>query len=103
MTTKKSKIPAIANEIRQADEALREWKSKREPLSEVMILQYELLKKDLLKDLLVELVQSGVSFKSAGDFIHLLTGYLQKAEKAEQLSPALKKNLAAVEKLLAMH
>ena len=101
MNTNKSKIPSIANEIRQADTAVREWQSKKEPLSATMVMQYELLKKDLLKDLLVELIQSNISFKSAGNFIQRLTLYLQKSEQEETISEAIKKELKSVEKILA--
>jgi len=101
MTKRQSKVPAITKEIKLADEALREWKAKEDPLAATMVMQYELLKKDLLKDLLVELVQSGVSFKSAGAFIQRLTAYIQKIEKEEKLSENVSSKLAEVEKLLA--
>ncbi len=101
MKTRQSKISAIAREIKIADEALREWSAKNEPLAPTMVFQYELLKKDLLKDLLVELVQSGVSFNSAGSYIQQITSYLQKMEKKERLSEVVRGNLEEVEKVLA--
>lgn len=100
MTTRKNKIPAIARELKIAEAALLEWKSKEEPLAATMVMQYELLKKELLKDLLVELVQTGVSFNSAGDFIHRLTAYLQNMEQKQPLPNAIRSNLAEIETML---
>ena len=98
MTTRK--ITTLTSDLKIADAALQSWKGKDEPLSATMVLQYELLKQELLKDLLVELVQSGISFNSAGDFIQRLTSYLQTTEQKKQLPNAIRSNLEEVEKLL---
>ncbi|MBK9016716.1 MAG: hypothetical protein IPM82_23030 [Saprospiraceae bacterium] len=58
------------------------------------------MKQELLKDLLVELVQSGVSFNSAGDFIQRLTTYLKSTAQQEKLPKSISSKLAEVEKLL---
>jgi hypothetical protein len=49
MTTRK--LSSLTNELKIADAALQEWKGKDEPLSATMVMQYELLKQELLKDL----------------------------------------------------
>ncbi|MBI5916302.1 MAG: hypothetical protein HY842_13075 [Bacteroidetes bacterium] len=98
MTTQK--LASLTNDLKIADAALQEWKGKDEPLSATMVMQYELLKQELLKDLLVELVQSGVNFNSAGDFIQRLTNYLKSTEQQEKLPKFISSKLAEVEKLL---
>ncbi len=95
-----AKISTITNDLKIAETALLEWKAKDEPLAKTMVMQYELLKKELLKDLLVELVESGVNFNSVGDFIQRLTAYLKSKEKLEKLPKAITANLTEVEKLL---
>jgi hypothetical protein len=94
------KLSSLTNDLKIADAALQEWKGKDEPLSATMVMQYELLKQELLKDLLVELVQSGISFNSAGDFIQRLTTYLKSTAQQEKLPKSISSKLAEVEKLL---
>ena len=98
MTTQK--LTSLTSDLKIADAALQSWKAKDEPLSATMVMQYELLKQELLKDLLVELVQGGISFNSAGDFIQRLTSYLQTTEQKKQLPTAIRSKLEEVEKLL---
>ena len=88
MTTQK--LTSLTSDLKSADAALQSWKAKDEPLSATMVMQYELLKQELLKDLLVELVQGGISFNSAGDFIQRLTSYLQTTEQKKQLPTAIR-------------
>jgi len=102
MEVYKSKISGIAKEIKIAEEALLDWKSKDEPIAAVMISQYESLKKDLLKDLLVELVRTGISFNTAGDFIQRLTTYLRNEEADLPLPIGVKQEFAEVERMLAI-
>ncbi len=98
MTTQK--LSSLTSDLKIADAALQSWKAKDEPLSSTMVMQYELLKQELLKDLLVELVQSGISFNSAGDFIHRLTTYLKSTSQQEKLPKSISSKLAEVEKML---
>jgi len=98
-----SKIVGIAQDIAHFENALLKIKGMDDPMSDIMRFQYQHSKDQLIKDLMVELVQSGVDFREIEDFLSRLTSYLSSREgQGEKLSPIVQSSLQDVERLVVI-
>ncbi|HFA51009.1 MAG TPA: hypothetical protein ENJ95_18515 [Bacteroidetes bacterium] len=98
MNINENKIMALSREIRGTGKMIKELSEVNDPLSKPMIMQYQHMQQQLLKDLLVAIIKSEISFKNAGELIGKLTDYLKKLAEEEKLTEELKSNLKEVEK-----
>ena len=73
-----------------------------DPADEILVVQFQIRKRRLLKELLSELALSGVSFNENKHFIQSLTAYLEKTDQPNGISEGLKSNLAEVEAMLVL-
>jgi hypothetical protein len=79
-----SKIVGIAQDLKHFENSLEKINGMNDPMCELMRFQFQHSKEKLLKELLVELVNSGIDFKEIQDFMTSLTNYLsQKDGKGE--------------------
>ena len=74
---------------------------EQDQVNEYMTLQYHKLKKEFVRQLLANLMQSNISFKELEPFFSNATSFLTKDEDGERLAKELKVNLTEVEKMLA--
>ncbi|MFN0033978.1 MAG: hypothetical protein ACKVUS_02855 [Saprospiraceae bacterium] len=97
-----SKIVGIAQDIKHFDNALLKIRTATDPMSEIMRFQFQHSKEQLFKELMAELVLSGIGFREIEGFLAKLTAYLSDHDtKGEPISPVVKASLQEVERLVA--
>ncbi len=94
------KIYGIVEEIKKTHAMILYHQQGNDPADEILAEQFRIRNRKLFKELLAELVLSGVSFKSTAPIIRRLTVYLEKSDVAGTFPKELKSNLAEVEKLV---
>ncbi len=100
MKIAENKIIALSREIRETGKMINNLSVVNDPLSKPMIMQYQHMQQQLLKDLLVAIIKSEVSFKNTGGLIDKLTDHLKKQAEEEELTEELKLGLKEVEKAM---
>ncbi|MCY7330190.1 MAG: hypothetical protein LH618_16685 [Saprospiraceae bacterium] len=96
-----SKIVVIAHDIKHFDNMLLGTKTSADPINEIMRFQFQHSKEQLFKELMAELVLSGIGFREIAGFLAKLTTYLSDHDtEGEPLSPVLKASLQEVERLV---
>lgn len=71
------------------------------PAIQFSIEQFEDMKRDFVKQLLAELLQSQHNIADMEPFIHHATSYLKKFDRKENKAGDLKRNLKEVERMIA--
>ena len=77
-----SKIIGITHELKDIEFELYKLESWKDTVGDLMKLQFQKMKQELLKDLLIELIRSGADFNELDDAIATLTLYLSRQSKA---------------------
>jgi len=96
-----SKIIGITDELKGIEAELSRIASWNDTVGDLMKLQFQKMKQELLKDLLVELIRSGADFNELDDAIATFTLYLSRQSKGEHLEPEVKNSLKEVKRLVA--
>lgn len=92
----------IIARIRETDGMIKMWREALpEPGANLMVVQFEDLKRDFVKQLLTELIDSQHNISDIEPFIHQATTYLKKFDRKENKAVDLKKNLKEVERMIA--
>ncbi len=94
------KIYGIVEEIKKTHAMIDLHKKGSDPADTILAEQFTIRERKLFKELLAELVLSGVSFKSTAPLIQRLTTYLEKSDVVGTFPRELKSNLAEVERLM---
>ena len=98
-----SKIIGIAQDIKHFENSLLKIEGVDDPVSELMRFQFQHSKDQLIKDLIVELLQSGIDFQEIEVFLSRLMVYLSRNNgQGEKLSPLVQSSLQEVERLVAI-
>ncbi len=91
----------IISRIRETEEMIKMWqKSLPDPAANFMVLQFEDLKHDFVKQLLAELLQSQHNISDIEPFIRRATSYLKKFDRKDNPAKELKANLREVEGMM---
>ena len=87
--------------IKKTDQLLHKlYEIKSEPLGKGMILEMERKKQDLLKELLVEMINAGISFtKFENAYMQIFT-YLKSKDSETYFSKELQNNINQIEEIL---
>ena len=100
--TSVSRIIGIVQDIKHFEDSILKTQGA-DPMSELMRFQFQHSKEQLVKDLIVELVRSGIDFQEIEDLLARLTAYLSRKEgQGEKISPAVQSSLREVERLVAV-
>ena len=98
-----SKIIGIVQDIKHFENSILKTKDMADPMSELMRFQFQHSKDQLIKDLIVELVRSGIDFHEIEDLLSQLTAYLSRKEgQGEKLTPLVQSSLQEVGRLVAI-
>ncbi len=101
--TSLDKITGIVHDLKHFDAELNAMQSWNDEMGEIMRFQYQHTKSELIKDLIIELLRSGIPFNKIDAFVFRLTTYLSKQEKkSEPLPQILKSSMQEVDRLVAM-
>lgn len=95
------KVYGITEEIKKTQSMIQLYEGGNDPADSIMEQQFLIRKNNLFRELLSELILSGISMTPIKDLIQQLASYIEKSE--QQLSPIKeeKYDLREVEKLLA--
>lgn len=96
-----SKIIGITDELKSIEAELSKMELWNDTVGDLMKFQFQHMKQELLKDLLVELIRSGADFKEIDEPIAMLTLYLSQRSEGEQLAPEVKSSLMEIKRLVA--
>lgn len=96
-----SKIIGITDELKGIESELSKMNLWNDAVGELMKFQFQHMKQELVKDLLVELIRSSLDFKEIDEPIATLTLYLSQQSKGEQLTPEVKRSLKELKILVA--
>jgi hypothetical protein len=96
-----SKIIGITDELKGIEAQLSKMESWNDTVGDLMKFQFQHMKQELLKDLLVELIRSGADFKEIDESVSMLTLYLAQQSKGEELAPEVRNSLKEVKRLVA--
>lgn len=96
-----SKIIGITDEIKGIEFELSKMNAWNDAVGGLMKFQFQHMKQELIKDLLVELIRSGADFKEIDEPIATLTLYLSQQGKGDQLTPEVKSSLKELKILVA--
>jgi PP-loop superfamily ATP-utilizing enzyme len=98
-----SKIVGISHDIKHFEKSIDNIKGMDDPMCNLMRWQFQHSKEQLLKELMVELVNSGIEFSEIQSYLNSVTSYLSRNEgKGEKLPEIALINLQEVEKLMAV-
>ncbi|MBC7774552.1 MAG: hypothetical protein H7246_03870 [Phycisphaerae bacterium] len=97
-----SKIIGITDELKGIEAELTKMESWNDTVGDLMKLQFQHIKQELLRDLLVELIRSETDFKEIDESVTMLTLYLSRQSNGEALAPEVKKSLKEVKRLVAV-
>lgn len=94
------KIHGIVEEIKKTHAILHFHEQGKDPADTILAEQFRIRKIKLFKELLAELVLSGITFKSMAPVIRRFTAYLEKSDVRGDFPKEIKSNLAEVEMLM---
>jgi hypothetical protein len=97
-----SKIVGLIAEIKAIDEQLISMSGWDDTVGELMHLQFQQMKREMLKDLMVELIRGDFDHSEIDSFFTHFSEFLSKKYKSEKLSPEIKSSLQEVERLMAV-
>jgi hypothetical protein len=98
-----SKIVGIIHDIKHFENSIQIMNGDTDPICDIMRWQFQHSKEQLLKELMVELVNSGIEFSEIQGYLNSVTSYLSRNEgKGEKLPEIALINLQEVEKLMAV-
>ncbi len=96
-----TKIANIISWIKDAEMMVKTWKKHQpDPAANLMVSQFEDLKRDFVKQLLAELLQSQHNIADIESFIFRATSYLKKFDRKDFSAGDLPENLKEVEMLM---
>jgi hypothetical protein len=98
---KNAKISGIISWIKETEEMIQMWEADRpSPVANLMIHQFEDLKRDFVKQLLTELLSANHNISDIEPFIHSATSYLKKFDTKKESADNLSADLKEVESLM---
>ena len=96
-----NKIIGIVHDIKHFDQVLHSTQAWDDKVGDLVRFQDEHSKAELVKDLIIELLRSGVGFREIEGFLAKLTTYLSTHDAGgEPLSPVIKASLQELERLV---
>ena len=96
-----SKIAGIISWIKETEMMIETWKKHQpDPAANLMVLQFEDLKRDFVKQLLAELLQSPHNMADIEPFIFRATNWLRKFDRKDFPAGDLPANLKEVEYMM---
>ncbi len=95
------KISGIVHEIKNIDIQLEKNAGWDDEVGKFMAFQFMEMKRELLKELVIELIRSNVDFSQFDSILNYYSNYLSQTFKTETLTPEIKFQLQEVEGLLA--
>ncbi|MEM1121674.1 MAG: hypothetical protein AAGJ18_14580 [Bacteroidota bacterium] len=101
-TTQYNTALSIIDEMKKFEEMRIMWSKKQpDPVADLMVIQCQDSKNDLLRQLMATLLKSGLNLKHFEYFFLNVFAYLQRTESEIKEDVKLKASLAEVEKMLA--
>jgi hypothetical protein len=98
-----SKIVSTIDAIKHFENSMKLLDGNTDPICDIMRFQFQHSKEQLLKELMVELVNSGIEFREIQGYLNSLTNYLSHKEGTGEKLPAIAmSNLEEVERLMAV-
>lgn len=98
-----NKIIGIVHDIKHFDQVLHSTQVWDDEMGNLVRFQDEHSKAELVKELIIELLRSGIGFREIEGFLAKLTAYLSSHEThGEPISPTVKASLQEVERLVAL-
>jgi hypothetical protein len=100
MDTMFVKINTIVREIKDTEAMIQLHKGKQNQVDALMLQQFQQRQQSLAKELLVLLLQSGLSLKNVEPTISSILTYLRQFDKEELIPNQLLENLSEASKAL---
>lgn len=99
--TSKSKISGIIEEIKGVEIQLESTAGWNDTVGEYMKFQFQDMKRELVKELMIELIRADLNLAELDPSFQHFIAYLSKQPKSEKVSPEIKSGLQEVERLVA--
>ncbi len=100
--TSRSKISGIVAEMKGIEAQLSGMSNWDDTVGQFMKFQFADMKRELLKELLIELIKSDANLADMDDTFIKFFAYLSNQAKSEQLSPEIRSSIQEVEELVTM-
>ena len=92
---------AIIEEIKTVERQVKSWREGLpDPAAEIMLFQYENMKRGLVRDLLAELIRQNMPFQPLESLFQDAGFYLKKSDSTEPLPPEMTSRLGEVRAML---
>ena len=94
------KINTLVREIKETEAMIQLHRNKQNAVDALMLQQFQQRQQSLAKELLVLLLQSGLSLKNVEPTIASILTYLRQFDKEELISNQLREHLSEAERVL---
>ena len=101
MDTMFVKINTIVREIKDTEAMIQLHRNKQNAVDALMLQQFQQRQQSLAKELLVRLLQSGLSLKNVEPTIASVLAYLRQFDKDELIPNQLREHLSEASRVLA--
>jgi len=95
-----AKINTLVREIKETETMILLHRNKQNAVDVLMLKQFQQRQQSLAKELLVLLLQSGLSLKNVEPTITSILAYLRQFDKDELISNSLREHLSEAERAL---
>ena len=96
------KINTQVREIKETEAMIQLHRNKQNPVDALMLQQFQQRQQSLAKELLVLLLQSGLSLKNVEPTIASILVYLRQFDKEELIPNQLREHLSEVSRALVV-
>jgi hypothetical protein len=94
------KINTLVREIKETEAMIQLHRDKKNAVDALMLQQFQQRQQSLAKELLVLLLQSGLSLKNMEPTIASILAYLRQFDKEELIPNQLREHLSEAERVL---
>lgn len=94
-------VVSIIEEIELTEKLLRQLRQLKEPLNKTLVTEIKRKKRNLVKEMLKNMIDTGVSFSQFEELYQQIFSYLKAEEKAPNTSTEFHKNAKRVAQFLS--